>query len=85
MLLARLVYIRQSDNPVISQSKEDQLLACTNAAQVFYGLTDISLEFQRIIDKILEPIGDAYAFLDDILVITKGARSEHMQAVFQVL
>ena len=43
----------------------------------FYGLTDMSATFQKTIDKTLEGIHSKFAFLDDILVITKGSIREH--------
>ena len=42
----------------------------------FYGLTDMPATFQKTIDKTLEGIGSKFAFLDDILVITKGSIRE---------
>ena len=41
----------------------------------FYGLTDMPATFQKIIDKTLK--SPKFAFLDDILVITKGSIREH--------
>ena len=43
----------------------------------FYGLTDMPATFQKTIDKTLEGISSKFAFLDDILVITKGSIREH--------
>ena len=43
----------------------------------FYGLTDMPATFQKTIDKTLEGINSKFAFLDDILVITKGSLNEH--------
>ena len=43
----------------------------------FYGLTDMPATFQKTIDKTLEGIHSKFAFLDDILVITKGSIREH--------
>ena len=43
----------------------------------FYGLTDMPATFQKTIDKALEGINFKFAFLDDILVITKGSLNEH--------
>ena len=43
----------------------------------FYGLTDTPAGFQKTIDKTLEGISSKFAFLDDILVITKGTIKEH--------
>ena len=35
--------------------------------------------------RTLDPIDDAYAFRDKILIIPPGTKSEHMQALFQVV
>ena len=43
----------------------------------FYGLTDMPATFLKTIDKKLEGIESKLAFLDDILVITKGTINEH--------
>ena len=43
----------------------------------FYGLTNMPNTFQKTIDKTLEGISSKFAFLDDILVITKGSIREH--------
>ena len=38
----------------------------------FYGLTDMPATFQKLIDKTLEGIHSQFAFLDNILITTKG-------------
>ena len=38
----------------------------------FYGLTDKPATFQKTIDKSLHEINSKFAYLDDILIITKG-------------
>ena len=43
----------------------------------FCGLTDMPPTFQKTIDKTLEGINSKFAFLDDILVNTKGSLNEH--------
>ena len=43
----------------------------------FYGLTDIPATFQKMIDKTLQNIKTKFAYLDDILVITKGNLQDH--------
>ena len=42
----------------------------------FYGLTDMPATFQKAVDLTLN-IKSAHAFLDDIIIITKGAIKEH--------
>ena len=43
----------------------------------FYGLTDMTATFQKTIDKTLEGRKNYFAFLDDILIATKGKLKEH--------
>ena len=51
----------------------------------FYGLTDMPATFQKTIDKTLEGIDSKFAFLDDILVITKGSITEHEKELNKIL
>ena len=46
-----------------------------------YGLTTMPAEFQRVMDTILSKFPQAHAFIDDILVVTKGTEVEHISAV----
>ena len=43
----------------------------------FYGLTDMPATFQKTMDKTLQNIKTKFAYLDDILVITKGNLQDH--------
>ena len=51
----------------------------------FYRLTDMPTTFQKTIDKTLEGINYKFAFLDDILVITKGSLNEHENEFKKIL
>ena len=51
----------------------------------FYGLTDMPATFQKTIDKTLEGINSKFAFLDDILVITKGSLNKHENELSEIL
>ena len=51
----------------------------------FYGLTDMPATFQKTIDKTLEGMNSKFAFLDDILVITKGSLNEHENELNKIL
>ena len=51
----------------------------------FYGLTDMPATFQKTLDKTLEGIHSKFAFLDDILVITKGSIREHEKELDKIL
>ena len=50
-----------------------------------YGLTDMPATFQKTIYKTLEGINSKFAFLDDILVITKGSLNEHENELDTIL
>ena len=51
----------------------------------FYGLTDMHATFQKTMDKTLESVNSKFAFLDDILIRTKGSLKEHELEIDQVL
>ena len=50
-----------------------------------YGLTTIPAEFQRVMDSILAEYPQAHAFIDDILVVTKGLEKEHITTLEIIL
>ena len=51
----------------------------------FYGLTDMPATFQKTIDKKLQNVTTKFAFLDDILVVTKGNLQEHKNELDKIL
>ena len=51
----------------------------------FYGLTDMLATFQQIMDFTLANINSAHAFLDDIIIITKGSLTNHETELNKVL
>ena len=51
----------------------------------FYGLTDMPTEFQKAIDLTLTNCTNTYAYLDDILIVTKGSTELHQQKLKAVL
>ena len=51
----------------------------------FYGILNMPATFQKTIDKVLEGIHSKSAFLDDILIITKGSLNDHEQEIDKVL
>ena len=51
----------------------------------FYGLSDMPAEFQQAIDRTLEKTPGTFAFLDDILICTKGSDEDHWAVVNSVL
>ena len=51
----------------------------------FYGLTDMPATFQKTIDVKLRNCHNKFAFLDDILVITKGNKTDHEKELDKIL
>ena len=51
----------------------------------FYDLMNMPATFQKTIDKTLEGITSKFAFLDDILIISKGTLKEHEQELDKIL
>ena len=51
----------------------------------FYGLTTMPAEIQRVMDAILAEFPCSHAFIDDILVISKGTKIEHIALVEKIL
>ena len=51
----------------------------------FYGLTTKPAEFQRVMDAILSEFPCAHAFTDDILVLSKGTKLQHIALVEKIL
>ena len=47
----------------------------------FYGLTSMPAEFQKVIDNLLKVFPQANAFIDDILIASKGTKIEHIALV----
>ena len=51
----------------------------------FYGLTTMPAELQRAINCILSEFPQAHAFIDDILVVTKGTEIDHTATEEKIL
>ena len=51
----------------------------------FYGLTSMPAEFQKVIDNLLKEFTQANAFIDDILIASKGTRVERIAIVEKLL
>ena len=47
----------------------------------FYFLTDMPAEFQKAVDLTLTNCNNTYAYLDDILIVTKGTIETHRQKI----
>ena len=50
-----------------------------------YGLTIMPTEFQIVMDLTLVNMDSTFVYIDDILIVTKGEKSVHMQKVREVL
>ncbi len=51
----------------------------------FYGLADMPAEFQQTVDITLNGAPGACAFIDDIIICTKGTPADHMRDINRVL
>ena len=50
-----------------------------------YGLTSKPAEFQKFIDNLLKEFPQANAFINDILIASKGTKVEHIASVERIL
>ena len=51
----------------------------------FYGLPDRPAAFQKVMDYTLVGLQNTYCFLDDIIVVTRGSKEEHLKLVYKCL
>ena len=51
----------------------------------FYGLTDMPAEFQKAIDCTLIGLKNTFAFLDDILIASRGTEEDNLKFVYKCL
>ena len=51
----------------------------------FYGLTVMPTEFQELMDITLANVNSVFVYLDDILIVTKGTKQEHLNKVREVM
>ena len=51
----------------------------------FYGLTVMPTEFQKVMDLLLARFREVFVFIDDILIVTKGTKQEHLDKVREIL
>ena len=50
-----------------------------------YGLTDLPAKFQTMMDTTLDGLNSANAFLDDIIIISKGTLEQHKREIDKTL
>ena len=51
----------------------------------FYGLTDMPAAFQKVLNYPLFGLQNTYCFLDDIIVVSRGSKQEHLKSVYRCL
>ena len=51
----------------------------------FYGLTGMPTEIQKVIDILLAGFVEVFVFIDDILIVTKGTKQEHLDKNREIL
>ena len=51
----------------------------------FYGLTDMPAAFQKVMDYTLVGLQNTYRFLDDIIVVSRGSKEDHLKLVYKGL
>ena len=51
----------------------------------FSGLTVMPTDFQKVMDLLLARFREVFVFIDDILIVTKGTKNEHLNKVRKTL
>ena len=51
----------------------------------FYGFTDMPAAFQKVMDYTLVGLQNTYCFLDDIIVVSRGSKDDHLKLVYKCL
>ena len=51
----------------------------------YYSLTVMPTEFQKLMDLTLANINSVFVYIEDILIVTKGTKQQHMNKVREVL
>ena len=51
----------------------------------FYGLSVMPTEFQKVMDNLLAKFREVFVFIDDILIVTKGTKQNHIEKVREIL
>ena len=51
----------------------------------FYGLTDMPAAFQKVMDYTIVGFQNTHCFLDDIIVVSRGSKEEHLKLVYRCL
>ena len=51
----------------------------------FYGLTVMPTEFQKVMATLLARFREVFVFIDDVLIVTKGTKQQHLDKVREIL
>ena len=51
----------------------------------FYGLSVTPTEFQKVMDILLTKFREVFVLIDDILIVTKGTKDEHLDKLREIL
>ena len=51
----------------------------------YYGLTVMPTEFQKLMDLTLANVNSVFVYIDDILIVTKGTKQQHVNKVREVM
>ena len=51
----------------------------------FYGLSVMPTEFQKVMDILLAKFREVFVFIDDIFIVTKGTKDEHIDKLREIL
>ena len=51
----------------------------------FYGLTEMPAAYQKLMDYTLVGLDDTHCFLDDIIIVSRGSKEDHLKLVYKRL
>ena len=51
----------------------------------FYGLTDMPAAFQKLMDYTLVGLDNTQCSLDDIIIVSRGSKEDHLKIVYKCL
>ena len=51
----------------------------------FYRLTDMPAGFQKVMDYTLVGLKNTHCFLDDIIIVSRGSKEDHLNLVYKCL
>ena len=84
MRIHRPRWIKKQEISLISVSLGEMPRGPNQFQTGFYGLKDLPAEFQKVIDLRRTNRTITYAYLDDILIITKGPIEKHRETLEKV-